>query len=125
RDQLLEEVALGAVGEAVELQRVLADDQVRLHDQLVRSLRPPQHARRGRNEVPDAVDVDDELVRPARDGTSAQPGDHEATALSRGGASAWQIATASASAACEGLGSALSPRIACTIRCTCAFSARP
>src|SRR5256885_16743676 len=42
-----------------------------------------------------------------------------------GGASAWQIATASASAAWLGVGGASSPRIAFTIRCTSAFSAPP
>ena len=38
---------------------------------------------------------------------------------------AWQIATASASASCDEAGGTSSRRIACTIRCTCAFSARP
>ena len=54
------------------------------------------------------------------DTTGDQP-----TIRSKGGAEAWQIATASASAAWFGVGSYSSPRIAFTIRCTCALSARP
>src|SRR5438477_2305052 len=57
----------------------------------------------------------------ARERTSLYP----AAARSSGGASAWQIATASASAAWCGVGSSGSERIIFTIRCICAFSARP
>jgi len=52
-------------------------------------------------------------------------GSQPATASNSGGASAWQIATASASAAWFGVGSSGSARIIFTIRCICAFSARP
>ena len=44
---------------------------------------------------------------------------------SSGGASAWQIATASASAAWLGVGTSSSARIAFTIFPTCSLSARP
>ena len=112
RDQLLEQVALRAVGEAVERQGVLSHDEIRLHDDLVGAVGTPQRARRRGDEVPHPVDVDDKPLRPARDGLPAQPCDHDAIAFSSGGASAWQIATASASAACDGVGAAFSPRIA-------------
>ena len=85
------------------------------------------HDRRRRgDEVADAADVEHEPVGveatgfPRRREIRAQP-----TIFRSGGASAWQIATASASAAWFGVGSSSRPRIALTIRCTCAFSARP
>jgi hypothetical protein len=44
-------------------------------------------------------DVEDEAVGRARDRATPELRDHALTILSSGGASAWQIATASASAA--------------------------
>ena len=58
------------------------------------------------------------------DELTAEPADHPAIRIS-GGASAWQIATASASAAWFGVGISSRPRIAFTIFPTCSFSARP
>ena len=46
-------------------------------------------------------------------------------AVRSGAALAWQIATASASAAWSGLGSAASDSSAWTMRCTWSFAARP
>ena len=93
-----EELPLGCVGEAVELKRVLAHVEVGLDDRLAAALGRP-HGTRGRSEqVADAVHVEHEAVgRPTRE-RSAQPPDHPAIRRS-GGASAWQIATARASAA--------------------------
>ena len=57
---------------------------------------------RGREQpVADAADVEHEPVRVERDGPPAQPRDHRRppASASSGDASAWQIATASASAA--------------------------
>src|SRR5688572_6101150 len=56
-EQLDEQRALGRVGEAVELQRVLADVEVRLHSYLDSTLRPTQDTGRRAHEVPDARDV--------------------------------------------------------------------
>ena len=89
------------------------------------ALGPPDRARSRRHEVADAVHVEDEAVRAVGDRRAPQPGDHDATALRSGDASAWQIATASASDACVDEGSSRSARIVCTIRATWAFSARP
>ena len=100
REQLREELALRGVDEAVELQRVLADVEERLDRDLAPALGAPQHAGRRRDEVADAVDVEQEPVRAATGRRAAQPGDHEAIRAS-GGINAWQIATASASASCE------------------------
>src|SRR3954467_1580643 len=115
---MLEELAFGAVREAVELERVLAHVQVGLEGDLAPALREPQRGRRGVHEIADAADVEDEPFTGARDRLAAQPGDHPAAARSRGGASAWQIATARASEAWCELGAVRSPRIAVTIRCT-------
>ena len=62
------------------------------------------HRRRRVDEVADAVDVDDERLADPAGGAPAKPRDHDATARCSGGASAWQIATASASAAWFGAG---------------------
>ena len=124
-EEVDEELALRSVGEPVELQRVLADVQVRLE----RRPRRVPAARRSAlgvaaTQVADAAHVEDEPVRRASGRRAAQAGDHPATSSS-GGASAWQIATASASAACDDGGSASSLRMIFTIRCICPFSARP
>ena len=126
-EKLLEELALVGVREAEELHRVLAHVEMRLEDDLVRFV-GLFHRRRSRKEpVSDAVHVQDQTVRVPGDGLAAEARDHRAlpARAARGGASAWQIATASASAAWWGFGGSASPRIAFTIRCTCAFSARP
>ena len=124
REQVDEELPLSRVGEAVELQRVLAHVQVGLDDDLAGALGGAHRRRRGGEEVADAVDVEHEAVRRPAGRASPQPRDHPAI-RSSGGASAWQIATASASAAWFGVGFDSSARIVRTIRCTCAFSARP
>ncbi len=108
--------------EAVERERVLADDGVDLDRDLAAA--EALHRRRGVDEVADAVHVDDEtLSRTPRD-PAAQPRDH-ALSLTSGGMSAWQIATASASAAWFGAGTSSRARIAFTIFPTCCLSARP
>ena len=128
--QLGEELALGGVGEAVQLQRVLAHVEVGLDDDLlllagVGGL--AERGRGGRDEITDAAHLDHEPVGGAPDRPPSQPRDHALSSAIRrsGGASAWQIATASASEAWFGVGFVSSARIARTIRCTCAFSARP
>src|SRR5581483_3830239 len=122
--ELDEELPLGSVGEAVELERVLAHVQVRLDGHLLRAVGRAYRARGRGHEVADAADVEQEPLRGGSDGLATQARDHPAT-LSSGGASAWQIATASASAAWLGVGSSDKPRIVFTMRCTWPFSARP
>ncbi len=103
--QLDEELALLAVGEAVELHHVLADVEVRVDGDLVGRVALAHRGRRRVDEVADAADVEDEPFRRVRHGLTAQARDHEAAAIRRsGGAIAWQIATASASAAWFGVG---------------------
>src|SRR5438132_6135299 len=123
-EERLEQLALSRLGKAVELERVLAHVQIGLELDLAAPVGQAVRARRRLDEVADAAHVEDEPVGAPRDRLAAQPGDHPA-ALSNGGARAWQMATASASAAWFGSGGSASPRIAFTIRCTCAFSARP
>src|SRR4051794_17621896 len=118
----LEQLALGAGREPVELERVLAHVRIDLDGDLAVS--EPVHGRRRLHEVADAAHVDDKPAPRAAVDPSAQPGD-QLTYLRSGGASAWQIATASASAAWFGRGRSSSARIVFTIRCTCCFSARP
>ena len=105
-----EELPLGRIGEAVELERVLAHVEVGLDGDLRRALRRPQHRRRRGDEVADASDLDDEPVGRTGDRASAQARDHPAS-LASGGVNAWQIATASASASCVVRGSSSSARI--------------
>src|SRR2546421_2284398 len=148
-EQQLEELALGSLGRAEQLQDVLPHMKIRLEHDLSPGLRLPPGAVRGVDEVADAADIQNDAGRRARDDLPAKPRDHEVrlgarpdgpaahrtlpigttrrcyAILSSGGASAWQIATARASAAWCGVGGCLRPRIAITIRCTCAFSARP
>ena len=57
------------------------------------------HGRRRVDEVADAVHVDDQARARAPGDAAAQLGDHDATRAASGGISAWQMATASASAA--------------------------
>src|SRR5262249_31109771 len=124
-EQELEQLALLGVCEPVELECVLPYDEVRLDRQLLRPLGEPQRCGRRRDEVADAADVEHEPVGAPRDGLPAEARDHPDTVRSSGGASTWQMATASASAAWSGRGSRSRPRIVFTIRCTCSFSARP
>src|SRR5207253_10375776 len=124
REQVLEELALGRLREPVELERVLAHVQVRLEGHLSPALGEARGRRSHRDRVADAADLEHELVARARDRLAPEPRDHPA-ALSSGDASAWQIATASASEACCGVGGVRIPRMAITMRCTWAFSARP
>ena len=123
-EQMHEQLALGGVGEAVQLQRVLAHVEVRLDRDLGAALRRAQHRRRRGHEVADAVDVEQQPVRRVR------PRACRATARSRrhpasGGISAWQMATASASASCEVAGLLVEREEHLTIRCTWPLSARP
>ena len=120
-----EKLALRRFGEPVELQRVFAHVQVRVQRHLVDSVRLADRGRRRSDEIADAADVQDETFTRVRDGTTTQARDQPATTSSSGGASAWQIATASASAAWVGEGGSASPRMTLTIFCTCTFSARP
>ena len=96
--QLEEELTLGRLHEPVQLQRVLAHVQVGVQRDLRRTVGGADRRRRRGDEITDAADVDDEPVRRVRHGLAPKARDHPAI-LSRGGASAWQIATASASAA--------------------------
>ena len=112
------------VDEPVELERVLADVEERLDGDLAPAFGAAQHAGRGRDEVADAVDVEHEPVGAATRGRAAQPGDHDAIRAS-GGISAWQIATARASASCEVGGISGSESSILTIRCTWPLSAWP
>src|SRR6185437_5000300 len=102
-----------------------------------RGIALPDGRRRRVDEVADASDVEDEPLRRVRGGLTSEAGNHARSvrtgtdvplypaARSSGGASAWQIATASASAAWCGVGGSESDRIIFTIRCIWAFSARP
>ena len=127
REELLEELPLGSVGKAVQLERVLADVQVGLDDDLDGALRLLYHAGCRVQPVADATNFEDKPVRVVLHRRPAEAGDHRwpPTTARSGGASAWQIATASASAAWCGRGSSESPSTALTIRCIWSFSARP
>src|SRR5439155_19273254 len=121
-EQEHEQVPLFRRAEAEQLQRVLADVQVCLDRQLLPAL--AQHRGGRLDELADAVDVEYETGRRQARALPSQPSDHRANSARRG-AVAWQIATASASAAWFGVGSFGNDRIAFTIFCTCALSARP
>src|SRR5262249_1363650 len=121
----LDQLALCGVGEAVQLEGVLADVRVDLERDLARAVRFSHRARGDRDQVADAIDVEDEAVGTMRDRRSTQARDHDATAFESGDASAWQIATASASEACVDSGGAPRATIVCPIRATWPFSARP
>src|SRR6185503_550986 len=94
-------------GEAVELQRVLAHDRVDLDRHLAvvgGTCAETLDRRRRVDEVADPVHLDDEAAAGAPGDAAAKPRDHEAILRASGGAVAWQIATASASAAWLGAG---------------------
>ena len=119
-EEVDEELALLGVGEPVELERVLADVEVRLDRHLGAGRRAAQHGRRGRDEVADAVHVEHEAVGGAPGRPPSETRDHagapQDAIRASGGIEAWQMATASASAACEVGGSASSARIIRTMR---------
>src|SRR5262249_58953771 len=91
---------------------VRAAVQVRRDRQLASALGPPEDARGRLDELADAVHVEEQPVGRAPRRRAAQPSDHAGTACSSGGASAWQIATARASAAWLGAGGPSRARIA-------------
>ena len=95
---MFEELALGRLGEPVQLERVLANVQVGVERDLAPRLRLAERAQRRLDAIADAVDVEDDPVEHPRDDGAPQRGDHPVARRSSG-AIAWQIATASASAA--------------------------
>ena len=118
-DQQQEQVALLLGGEAVELQRVVAHDQVGVQrGRLARRAGTlAQRLGRDREPVADAAAGDDDVVgrggpRPRRE-TSAITPRALASAACSGAPLAWQIATASASAAWSGCGSSASESSVC------------
>src|SRR5262245_12552503 len=113
-----EQVTLVDRAEAVELQGVLAHVEICLDSELIAVA--SQHRRRRLDQVADAVHVEHETGAREPRPLPPQARDHATAAR---GAVAWQIATASASAACWFLTSM--PRTSFTMRCTCAFSACP
>src|SRR5262249_852780 len=113
--ELDEQLALARLGKTVELQRVLANVQVRVERDLLGAVGLAYGARRRRAEIATAADVEDEAVARGRPRPAAQARDHAEPTFRSGGASAWQIATASASAAGEERGSYARPRIPSTI----------
>ena len=126
--ELHEELALGALGEAVELHDVSSRTcrYVSTID-LLGAVGLAQRARRRRDEVADAADVEDEALRRRRDRLAAQARDHVLSPPSSGAAARAHGRSRRRARRPRGSGSAApaSPRIAFTIRCTCAFSARP
>ncbi len=112
-DQQQEQVALGLGGEAVELQRVVAHDQVRVQRRRVADRRRvAQRLGRDRQPVADAA-----ARRRPRGRSAAPPPRRYRSAITRARSTAatqpsaplaWQIATASASAAWSGAGRSVS-----------------
>ena len=100
-DQQQEEVALLLGGEAVEGQRVLADDQVReQRDRLARGRHLAQRLGRDRQAVADARGgLDDDVVGAADGDLAGDERDHRAAAITAASGAwlAWQTPTASAS----------------------------
>src|SRR5690606_3695499 len=124
-----EELALGLGDEAVQHVRVLAHEQMGDQRQRLADLRKLVEGRHRRVDlVPDASDLDRQRRRSFRDQCPLQETDHRPTAAARLAEStrecAWQIATASASAASVG-GAFGSPSRRATMYCTCAISAPP
>ncbi len=116
-EQHQEEIALLLGREAVQLQRVVAHDQVAVERHRLAGRRHLlERLARDREPVADAVDVYDDLARPVSAARRAPAGDlaahqrdHAVTIAAASGARlAWQIATASASAAWSGCGSSAS-----------------
>src|SRR5690606_20367070 len=133
----LEHLPLVLVGEAVQRQGVLADDEAGVPS---RGPADAQLAERGRGALDghaDAAHLDHRGVGGERGDRAADEGDHllrpfdacrAAACWSRfcaGARQMWQMARASASAASAGRGGALSRSSRVTMAPTCAFSARP
>src|SRR5437764_16991 len=76
-EQQLEELALGSLGKAEQLQDVLPHMKIRLEHDLSPGLRLPPRAVRGVDEVADAADIQNDAGRRARDDLPAKPRDHE------------------------------------------------
>ena len=75
-EELDEQLALAPVGEAVELERVLADVGVRLDGDLVGRVALADRGRSRVDEIADAADVEDEPFRRVGDGLAAEARDH-------------------------------------------------
>jgi hypothetical protein len=76
-EQQREELPLGRLGEAEELQGILAHVQIGLEHDLAPRLGLPPGAVGGVDEVADTADVENDAVRRARDDLPAKPRDHE------------------------------------------------
>ena len=127
-DQQQEEVALLLGGEAVQQHRVVTHDQVRVRRHgLPHARHVAQRLGRHRQPVADAAARDDDVVGAADRDRALEQRDHPTlvSAAASGAPLAWQIATASASAAWSGRGSSSSASSVWTIRCTWSFAARP
>ena len=128
-DEGQEEVALLLGGEAVEGQRVVAHDQVRVQrDGAAHAGDLAQRLGRDGQAVADpARGLDHHVVGAADRHLAGDERDHPATAAAaaNGAWLAWQMATASASAAWSGRGGSGSESSAWTIRATWPLSARP
>ena len=127
-DQHQEQVALGLGGEAVQRERVVADDQVGVQRGLLADRRGVAERLAGDGEpVADAAARDDDVVGPPHGDLAGEQRDHAAapTAARSDAPFAWQIATASASAAWSGRGRSVSDSSAWTMRWTWPLSARP
>ena len=102
-EQQQEEVALLLGGEAVEQQGVVADDQVRKQRRRFAHARDVAQRLGGdREPVADAAAGDDDVIAAADRDLAREQRDHAetfASAAASGAPLAWQIATASASAA--------------------------
>src|SRR5205823_4534525 len=100
-EQHQEQLALLLAEEAIQLQRVIANDEMGVERNLLANGRNvPERLRRDREAVADAADVDDDMIGAADDHGARHERDHSrATASASGARLASQIATASASAA--------------------------
>ena len=128
-DEREEEVALLLGGEAVEGQRVVAHDQVGVQrDGAAHAGDLAQRLGRDGQAVADpARGLDHHVVGAADRDLAGDERDHPATAAAAASGAwlAWQMATASASAAWSGRGGSGSESSAWTIRATWPLSARP
>src|SRR5215216_1698537 len=82
--QELEQLALRRLGEAVQLERVLADMEISVEGDLLSALRLRKRALRRLEEVADAADVQHDAVQPPRDDLAAQARDHLAALAGTG-----------------------------------------
>src|SRR5205085_1733200 len=81
-EELDEQLALAPIGEAVELQRVLAHVKVRLDRDLVRGIALSDGRRRRMHEIADAPDIEHEALRRVGGGPAAEARDHRASVRS-------------------------------------------